>query len=376
MLFKILSTVRSVLFLSVFFWILLGAGSPASAISYQVVDLGAYTPNISSHGMDINNGGTVAGFLSSSGISSSFIYSGGSFKVFGPLSGHSWSQARAVNSSGQVAGTSGDSSGAKMGYLYSGGVVTPLGTLPGGSSSVAFDINDAGEIVGYSSSSLGTRGFIYSGGVMSDLGSLDGGTWVSAKAINNLGQVVGVSEKGGVQSAFLYEGGVMKAVGTLPGGTSSVALDINDSGQIVGWSDSQAGRMAFFYDGSVMTGLGILQGGSWSEAYGVNSFGHVVGRSNSSQGWSRAFLYRNGVLYDLNSLIPQGSGWVLQSAFAINDVGYIVGTGKVNSRQHAFMLTPVSNSPSNVPEPSAIVLFGSSLMVMALLRCRPLRRRG
>lgn len=65
-------------------------------------------------------------------------------------------------------------------------------------------------------------------------------------------------------------------------------------------------------------------------------------------------------MQDLNTLIPPGQGWLLQSATAINNVGQIVGTGLLNNQPHGFLLTPVNgvavaqltvtetNSPSSV----------------------------
>ncbi|HEY3701676.1 MAG TPA: hypothetical protein VGL32_05420, partial [Acidimicrobiales bacterium] len=47
---------------------------------------------------------------------------------------------------------------------------------------------------------------------------------------------------------------------------------------------------------------------------------------------------------DLNSLIPAGSGWVLDQARAINDAGQIVGWGTINGHEHAFLLTPTTTT--------------------------------
>jgi probable HAF family extracellular repeat protein len=43
----------------------------------------------------------------------------------------------------------------------------------------------------------------------------------------------------------------------------------------------------------------------------------------------------------LNDEIAAGSGWVLNSAEDINNNGQITGTGMINGRQHAFLLTPI-----------------------------------
>ena len=60
----------------------------------------------------------------------------------------------------------------------------------------------------------------------------------------------------------------------------------------------------------------------------------------------RAFLYHGGALYDLNSLIPAGSGWTLSLAIGINDAGQIAGAGFHNGQQRAFLLTPAAAGPS------------------------------
>lgn len=53
------------------------------------------------------------------------------------------------------------------------------------------------------------------------------------------------------------------------------------------------------------------------------------------------YLYSNGECHDLNNLIPAGSGWELQYASGINDVGQIVGYGTYSGLTRAFLLTPV-----------------------------------
>jgi probable HAF family extracellular repeat protein len=57
-------------------------------------------------------------------------------------------------------------------------------------------------------------------------------------------------------------------------------------------------------------------------------------------GSMHAFIFADGVLRDLNDLIPADSSWVLTAAQAINDHGHIVGFGAINGQTHAFLLTP------------------------------------
>ena len=57
----------------------------------------------------------------------------------------------------------------------------------------------------------------------------------------------------------------------------------------------------------------------------INDSGEVVGRPVGRE--PCPFLYKDGVMHDLNSFLPTGSGWSLWSANDINDDGQIVGRG-------------------------------------------------
>jgi hypothetical protein len=69
-------------------------------------------------------------------------------------------------------------------------------------------------------------------------------------------------------------------------------------------------------------------------------------------GEQRALLWAGGAVYDLNNLIPPGSGWTLFTADAINEAGEIVGTGARAGYASArgYKLTPLATS---VPETHA-----------------------
>jgi hypothetical protein len=55
---------------------------------------------------------------------------------------------------------------------------------------------------------------------------------------------------------------------------------------------------------------------------------------------SRAIVWRDKVMTDLNTLIPADSGWYLEGAASINDAGEIVGYGTINGNSHAFLAIP------------------------------------
>ena len=167
-----------------------------------------------------------------------------------------------------------------------------------------------------------------------------------AMGINDAGLVVGstdVSAKPGTKPhhAVLWCKGVRQDLGTL-GGTESRALAVNGPGQIAGVSsttqtaaDGNPLYHAFFWDRGKMTDLGTLPGDRQSGAKALNARGEVVGSSGE-----RACLWRGGKAYDLNALLPVGSGWVLQGAAGINNRGQIVGTGLHGGKKRGYLLTP------------------------------------
>jgi probable HAF family extracellular repeat protein len=114
-----------------------------------------------------------------------------------------------------------------------------LGTL-GGTFSQAIAVNASGQVVGFSTTAGGeTHAFSWTQtGGMVDLGTL-GGTFNQAIAVNASGQVVGFSTTaGGDTHAFSWtQTGGMVDLGTL-GGTLSRAIAVNASGQVVGFSST------------------------------------------------------------------------------------------------------------------------------------------
>jgi probable HAF family extracellular repeat protein len=74
-----------------------------------------------------------------------------------------------------------------------------------------------------------------------------------------------------------------------------------------------------------MTDLGTLPNLPNSVATAINRNGDVVGYAYSADYYtSHAFLYRKGVLYDLNNLVPN-TGWTFTAANGINDKGQVIG---------------------------------------------------
>ena len=90
-----------------------------------------------------------------------------------------------------------------------------------------------------------------------------------------------------------------------------------------------------------MTDLGVPSGFTNSVANAINDDGDIVGYCyNAGSSKTHAFLYRNGQMIDLNSMVPSGSGWLLNQAAAINIQGQIVGSAiDSDSNPRAFVLS-------------------------------------
>lgn len=289
--------------------------------------------------------------------------------------GGNYSSASGMNASGVVVGESSlPDNTTNHGFIAQpGGSPQDIGTL-GGGSSTATAINNGGQVVGGAAIPTGeTRAFLRStDGTMTNLGTL-GGNYSIANGINAFGTVVGqANNAAGNMHAFSYSGGTMTDLGTL-GGTFGAASAINGSGMIVGqaFTTGDAAAHAFLYDGTKMNDLGVANGFTSSAAEAINSSGQVVGKlygklsSGSGAYVQHAFIYSNGIMTDLNTLLPANSAfssYILNEATGIDDQGRIVGVGSLNGKRIGFSLTL-----QTVPEPSTLALFGV-LGVLAVSR--------
>ena len=281
-----------------------------------------------------------------------------------------------INDSGLVVGdsTSGKSQPSHA-AVFSNGSATDLGALPNsGPFSRGNDINASGQVVGFSGDKLdgdASRAFlvrVFSGpAVMLDLGTL-GGLYAQAWAINDSGSITGNSQTSGTglvarNHAFIWDSTrQMRDLGTIAG-NSSYGTSINAQNHVVGYSTiNKVDKRfhAFLHDGTKMTDLGSLGGASLSSdrsfALGVNSTDQVVGYSflpavgpnPSSNSTQVAFIYRMGLMVDLNGLIGTASNnYRLYSATAINDRGQIAAIAFDISANafHAVLLTPATSPP-------------------------------
>jgi probable HAF family extracellular repeat protein len=296
------------------------------------------------------------------------------------------SEANAVNSAGQVVGsalnTIPDANSMAVGNFWFFGVpygyqqraflwdkkkgMQDLGTLPGGTDAEAIFINERGQVVGYSYTAstqsgacfpLATNSFLWEKGKgMTDLGGF-GGTCTLATAMNNEKQIVGGSNNADeLERAFLWENGSIHELGGSLGGDYTGAFAINDHGQAAGFgylSGDSIFHATLWKNVKSITDLGVIGDDQCSYASAIDVEMQVVGSSiadcTAEEPTFRAFLWEDGSLFDLNTLIPPASALYLQLTYAINDRGEIAGTGVDGSgNEHAFLAIPCDGNHPGV----------------------------
>jgi probable HAF family extracellular repeat protein len=182
-----------------------------------------------------------------------------------------------------------------------------------------------------------------------------------ANAINNNGQIIGASgscSKGDdfALHALLWEHGTFTDLGSLGGKLFNFPISINDAGQVVGQSNlaDETIRHAFLWTKNTgMQDLGTLPGDDLSEALSINDAGQVTGASCGPD-TCRAFLWQNGVMTDLQTLVPGGGSTFFVFTGGINARGQIsaIAFDEITGNCCAFLLTP-RNSDSSTASASA-----------------------
>lgn len=331
----------------------LGSETPRGAAPpYTVTDLGTFGTVQSAQAGEVNDAGQVVGIAANR----AFLWQNGLKTDLGTLGG-SASSASALNEAGLIVGSSTlttPPSGAHA-VLWNNGAISDLTPdLPSNQGAAATGINEAGQVVGNVSY---TTAFLWRNGARTSLGDLGGGA-STANDINDSGVVVGSSYTdeltplGFMQHPFVWQGGVMSDLGLLPGDEDGGAAAINSVGQIVGSSGRtdpetyESFYRAFIYSNGVMTALPVP---SW-EAYAgdINDAGIVVGSMRAGGGFSNfhAWVYVDGIVTNLNTLVRAGTGLHIAYANAVNNAGQIAATAfDAQGHYHAVLLTPGDGPP-------------------------------
>jgi probable HAF family extracellular repeat protein len=307
------------------------AAAPASAATtrYTITDLGSLGGGVTD-ATAINASGQVTGDSTLNvGGSRAFLWSNGKMADLGTLPGGDFSTGREINGSGEVAGSATDSGEIAHPSLWKGKSITAF--RPG---SGPLAINDSGQFIGR----CGVNVCEISNGTQTALPIPPGFILCSPVAISNNGKVLGnceVTNQVNDWHGVVWVNGTPTVLPTLGGtvATSTTALPlataINNNGQVTGTAVTTAGALdGFLFGSGKITDLGP----TFAPA-AINDNGVIVGGQ---------FIDSGGTLHNLNTLIPAGSGFQIQSANGINDNGQIVANANdtATGQQHALLLTP------------------------------------
>ena len=265
------------------------------------------------------------------------------------------------------------SSGTCLPFLWQNGVMHPLPTL-GGSNGAANMINNQGQAAGLAETSTADPNcpapqvlqfvpVLWEKGKIQALPTVAGDLDGLALAVNESGQAVGASGDCAAFNpvlyfslqplhALLWQNGNATDLGNFGGtghGSGNLALNLNNRGQVVGSSDLPGDTVSHAFLWTEETGmqdLGTLSGDASSSAIAINDSGEIVGVSISPQFSLRAFVFRNGVMTDLNTIAD--SPLILMLACSINSRGEIVGFAVTKTGEpHAYLATPARGAATS-----------------------------
>ena len=254
-------------------------------------------------------------------------------------------------------------------FLWQDGKMIQLPTL-GGNNGGANAINNWGKVAGFAENStpdsacpapqvLQFKPAVWENGVIHKLPTVGGDPEGVAYNANDNGLVVGAS---GTCTTFnpnflnnllavhalLWEDGKATDLGNLGGQTGqaggNAAYSVNNRGEVVGGSDLAGDTTfhAFLWTRKTgMQDLGTLSGDLASNGISINDGGSVVGVSLDANFNPRAFLWRRGLMTDVNTLIVGDSPLYLLTACSINSRGEITGLGLTSTGEiHTYLATP------------------------------------
>lgn len=326
---------------------------------WTIRDLGTLPGGGLSTANAINNGGVIAGQAgNSSGIMRAVWWdtAGVIHEIATPVVPGRFSAAQGINNKGLIVGRMGTTTSEAHAFKWYLGTLTDL---TAGTRSIAFAISSSSHIAGqWTDGSTPPKHFaaVWGSGAPGTPTLLSGlGGFVDfASDIVDAPVIAGTSAFAGSplrRRATLWISGSTRNLGTL-GGNNSYGRGLlvgtwPDPGEssiyVVGESETIPGSFdshAFIYNLGIMRDIGTLPGCTTTIAYAINRLQNVVGTCNAGGSPIRAWLWNGTSMVALDSLLPPGSGWELNVAYDINDLGKIVGYGYHNGYTRAFVMTP------------------------------------
>ena len=245
-----------------------------------------------------------------------------------------------------------------------------LGTLPGGNHSQA-RATDGHKIVGKWGNNItgdpALGAFLWQDGQMVNIHA-DLST-PNSQALDITVRAKGVQIVGWMGNSFLIDShayiwrdGVVTDLGVIPGGFTAVAGGINSTGtEVVGWGQVPAKGFpfgltrAFLWREGRMIDIPPPRGFTRSSAADITDGGLVLVNA-TGPGTASAFIWHDGVITDLNDLIPPELGVEVTGGSAINSKGQI--TGQAHNDQPgdvvAFLLTPIESQVGDLDGDCAV----------------------
>jgi probable HAF family extracellular repeat protein len=371
---------------------------------YAVTDLGTLPGGNFSQATFINDNRLVTGLSNGTGGAQQAVFWGGPFRIdIGTpgLNSGAFGMNAAGTASVQAEVSTKDPNNENFcaygtglecqAFAWQRGVLTPLPLL-GGNNGTVGNVNSRGEIPGVAENA--TRdpqcapGVSVAGtgpqvldfeavvwgpgpGQVRQLHPLPGDTVGIAIWINDNDQAVGATGTCantvlpplafGAHAVIWDKDGTPHDLGNLGGANINMALAINNPGQVVGASSTSAnatpgnGTHGFLWtskDG--MRDLGTLPGDVASVGLGISDAGDIIGTSFDPNGHPRAILWRNGALYDLNTVVVSSPLYLLWGA-AINASGEIAGFGvDGHGDVHAYLGTPARGAAQEAAPAAAL----------------------